>query len=30
VVEGAGHWVYADKPQEFMRCLHQFLQSLDD
>jgi pimeloyl-ACP methyl ester carboxylesterase len=30
VVEGAGHWVYADKPQEFMRCLQQFLQSLDD
>jgi esterase len=30
VIEGAGHWVYADKPQEFMRCLHQFLQSLDD
>jgi len=30
VIEGAGHWVYANKPQEFMRCLHQFLQSLDD
>ena len=30
VVHGAGHWVYADKPQEFMHCLHQFLQALDD
>jgi len=30
VVQGAGHWVYADKPQEFMHCLHQFLQALDD
>jgi len=30
MVQGAGHWVYADKPQEFMHCLHQFLQALDD
>lgn len=24
-VEGAGHWVYADRPEEFMNCLEGFL-----